>query len=378
LSRKFLFILNEPTYFVSHRFPIALAAQALGYEIHVATGSDFPPESIEAAGFFYHTIPLSRSGRNIFSECISVLAIYRLMKHIQPDLVHLVTIKPVLYGSFAARLARVPAVVAAISGLGYAFIDDYFEARCLRYLISYLYKIAFRHKNMKVIFQNVDDRATLFKIGAVTPEQAVIIQGSGVDLTKYVHQDEPQNAPLMVVMAARLLRDKGVFEYIAAAKILKERGLEARFWLAGELDLGNPSAIKKRQLQTLVKSGVIEYLGYCHIPDLFPQAHIVVLPSYREGLPRVLSEAAACGRAVVTTDVPGCRAAIIPGETGLLVKVKDAVSLADAIHELLINNQLRKDFGSAGRQLAEREFDITAIVKQHLVVYETLLTYFHF
>lgn len=374
MKKKLLFILNEPTYFVSHRFPIALAAQKLGYEIHVATGAEIPPKAIDDAGFFYYTLPLSRSGRNVFSECVSIVAMYRLMKRLKPDLVHLVTIKPVIYGTLAARAARVPGVVAAISGLGYAFIDQYFEAKCLRYIITRLYRLAFRHQRMKIIFQNTDDQETLFKIGAIKSHQAVLIQGSGVNLEQYAYREEPSTEPPVVVMASRLLRDKGVFEYIEAVKKLRAQGCQAKFWLAGELDSGNPSSIKKRQLQAWIKAGIIDYLGYCDIPVLFSQVHLVVLPSYREGLPRVLAEAAACGRAVITTDVPGCRAAILPGETGLLVKVKDVDSLANAMHKLLNDAALRKAFGKAGRQFAERAFDINHIVEQHLMVYDQLVS----
>ncbi len=372
-AKRLLFILNEPTYFVSHRLPIAVAARNAGYEIHVATGEPIAPKKIDEEGFSYHPIPLSRSGRNIFLELNSLFAIYRLIKRLKPDIVHLVTIKPVIYGSIAARFARAPAVVAAIPGLGYAFIDQYFEARFLRRVISHLYRIAFRHKNLKVIFQNEDDKNTLLNIGALKENQCCLIRGSGVDLTQYNHLPEPDTSPLIVIMAARLLRDKGVIEYIEAAQILRAKKVNARFWLAGRPDSGNPSSIDEKQLKKWVEAQDIEYLGYCEdIPRLFSQAHLVVLPSYREGLPRVLAEAAACGRAVITTDVPGCRAAIIPNKTGLLVKVKDYLSLADAIYRLLINTALRNSMGLAGRELAENEFNIVKIVKYHMIIYKEI------
>ena len=370
MTRKLLFILNELTYFISHRLPIAIAAREAGYEIHIATGTSVPPQRIQEEGFIYHPIPLSRSGRNIFYEFLTLVAIYRLMKCLKPDVVHLVTIKPVIYGSLAARAARVPAIVAAVSGLGYAFIDQYFEARCLRRLISTLYRQAFRHPNLKVIFQNEDDQNTLLTLGALKDNQSILIRGSGVDLTEYKWTPEPVTTPLVVVMAARLLRDKGVIEYVKAAKLLRANGVNARFLLAGRVDPGNPSSIKEKQLEAWATAGDIEYLGYrADTPQLFAQAHIVVLPSYREGLPRVLAEAAACGRAVITTDVPGCRAAIIPNKTGLLVKVKDHVVLASAIHQLLSNTELRKTMGTAAHKFAESEFNIHKIVGEHMQVY---------
>ncbi|MDP3705552.1 MAG: glycosyltransferase family 4 protein [Legionellaceae bacterium] len=373
VAKKLLFVINEPTCFISHRLPIAIAARDAGYEIHVATGEPTVLQRIIDEGFSYHPIPLSRSGRHIISELRSLLAIYRLMKHIKPDIVHLVTIKPVIYGSIAARLARVPAVVAAVPGLGYAFIDQYLEAKCLRVIISKLYRHAFRHNNLKVIFQNTDDQDILLNLKALQKNQAILIQGSGVDLTHYQYHPEPSESPLIVVMAARLLRDKGVVEYVQAAKLLRSKGISARFLLAGKVDPGNPSSISEKQLNTWIDNQDIEYLGYRQdTPYLLSQAHLVVLPSYREGLPRVLSEAAACGRAIVTTDVPGCRAAIMPGKTGLLAKARDVTSLADAMHTLLINPTLRNDMGAAGRKFAEREFDIENIVDEHMQIYQMI------
>jgi len=373
MKKTLLFIINEPTYFVSHRLPIAIAAKQLGYDIHVATGERNALDQIIQEGFTYHAMPLSRSGRNVFAELFSLFSLYRLMRKIKPDLVHLVTIKPVIYGSLAARFARVPAVVAAVSGLGYAFIDQYLEAKLLRRLISMLYRHAFRHPNIKIIFQNTDDQATLVQLNALQKDQSALIHGSGVNLTQYQYYPESNALPLVVVMAARLLRDKGVYEYVAAAKLLRQKGIHARFWLAGKIDPGNPSSIEQKQLQAWIKAQEIEYLGYQQdIAHLFSQAHIVVLPSYREGLPRVLAEAAACGRAVVTTDVPGCRAAIIPGKTGLLANVRDPQSLSDAIYTLLTNEPLRHNMGAAGRQLAEREFDVAHIVDEHLQIYQVL------
>ncbi len=295
------------------------------------------------------------------------------MKRIQPDIVHLVTIKPVIYGSLAARAARIPAVVAAVSGLGYAFIDQHLEAKMLRKLIGTLYRQAFRHKNLRVIFQNDDDRTTLLDLNALKENQSILIHGSGVDLTHYPYHIEPNATPQVVVMASRLLRDKGVFEYVEAAKALRAQGVQARFLLAGQVDPGNPSSLDEKQLSTWIENQDIEYIGYCDdTSSLFAQVNLVVLPSYREGLPRVLAEAAACGRAVVTTNVPGCRAAIIPNKTGLLVNVRDALSLAEAIHQLLRDDTLRQTMGNEGRQLAENVFDIKKIVAEHMHVYQTL------
>lgn len=372
--KKLLFIINEPTCFISHRLPIAIAAKEAGYEVHVATAAAKAPPVIHEQGFHYHPIPLSRSGKNSFVELGSLIAIYRLMKQLQPDLVHLVTIKPVLYGLLAARLARVPGAVAAVPGLGYVFTHHQkLSAKLLRRFIVGFYQQAFKHPNLKVIFQNETDQAILFNLGALKENQARLIHGSGVNLTQYTYYPEPTDAMLVVVMAARLLRDKGVIEYVQAAKQLRKQGYQARFCLAGEIDDGNPSAITKQQLRTWIDAKDIEYLGYCQDTALiFSKANVVVLPSYREGLPRVLAEAAACGRAIVTTDAPGCRDAIIPNQTGLLTEVKNVSSLVSAIACLLTNQPLREAMGKAGREFAERQFCITTIVKQHLAIYHEI------
>lgn len=373
VKKKLLYILNESTGFVSHRLQIALAARATGYDVHIATGDSIPHNTILKEGFTYHHLPISRSGRNIFSELKTLFAMAHLMKKLKPSLVHLVTIKPVIYGSIAANFSRVPAVVAAVSGLGYAFIEQNTEARFLRRIISTLYRIAFRHPNLKIIFQNIDDKNKLLQLRALKENQSIIIHGSGVDLNRYTPSAErciTEQNPTIIVMAARLLRDKGVIEYVNAAKLLRTQGIHARFLLAGNPDPGNPSSITEEQLHHWTKAGDIEYIGYCqNIPELFAQVHIVVLPSYREGLPRVLAEAASCGRAVITTDVPGCRAAIRSGKTGLLVKVCDHVSLAEAIRQLVINPELRQSMGKAGRQLAEETFDIEGNVVEHMKIY---------
>ncbi|OGV29523.1 MAG: hypothetical protein A3E88_00305 [Legionellales bacterium RIFCSPHIGHO2_12_FULL_35_11] len=370
--KKLLFILNEPTYFISHRLPIAIAAKKEGYEIHVATGYPNAIPRIIDEGFTYHAIPLSRSGRNVFVEIYSILAIYHLMKKLKPDITHLVTIKPVIYGSLAARFAKIPAVVAAVSGLGYAFIDDYLEARLLRKIISRLYRHAFQHKNLKVIFQNTDDRDTLIKIGAVKEEQSVLIRGSGVDLNHYKYTEEPSTPPFVVVMASRLLRDKGVYEYVAAAKLLRDESINAKFLLAGKTDKGNPSSVSQKQLSRWSQDKDIEYIGYQDTQILFQKVHLVVLPSYREGLPRVLAEAAASGRAIITTDVPGCRAAIVPDKTGLLVNVGDHLSLARAIMKICSNDSLRHEMSKNARLFAEMEFNIVNIVDEHLKIYSLI------
>jgi glycosyltransferase involved in cell wall biosynthesis len=371
-ARRLLFIVNNPAFFLSHRLPLALGAQQAGFDVHVATMDGPSVPRIVAHGLSHHAIPLSRSGKNPLRELQSIYALWRLLRQLRPSLVHAVTIKPVLYGGIAARLARVPAFVAAISGLGYIFTRSGRGFDFLRWAATALYRLALRHPHSRVIFQNGNDRDMLIKAGVVRPGQVVLIRGSGVDLAQFQSAPEPFGPPV-AVMASRLLLDKGVNEFVAAARLAAGDASGLKWVLAGSLDSGNPASVAASQLAQWQQEGVVDYVGeQSDIAALYRQAHIVVLPSYREGLPKSLIEAAACCRAVVTTDVPGCRDAIEPGVTGLLVPARDAQALADAVLRLATDAGLRRQMGLAGRQLAEQEFDIHKVVQAHLAIYDAL------
>lgn len=369
---RLLFVVNNPAFFLSHRLPIALAAQRAGFDVHVATMDGDSVPRIQAHGFTHHVIPMTRSGQNPLQEIRTVWALYRLFRQLQPDVVHLVTIKPVLYGGIAARLARVPGVVSAISGLGFVFVAQGIKAAFVRQVVTQLYRIALGHRNSRVVFQNSSDRDVLRGLKAVRDEQVVMIRGSGVNLADYVALPEPE-LPIVVLMVARLLRDKGIIEFVDAARLLRQAGVNVRMRVAGSIDVGNPASVSQADVDVWHKSGLIEALGErSDIAALNAASHIAVLPSYREGLPRSLIEAAACGRAVVTTDVPGCRDAIEPNVTGLLVPSHDGRALADAIALLASDADLRQRMGAAGRELAEREFDVDDVSRKHVVMYQSL------
>lgn len=373
MTDKLLMIVNDPAFFISHRLAIAEAAKEMGYETHIATMGGEAVTSITDKGFIHHLLPLSRSGSNPFSELFSLFSIWHLLWKIKPKILHLVTIKPVIYGGIAARLAPVKGVVAAVSGLGFVFLSQGIKATLLRKVVRFFYKLALGKKNLRVIFQNPDDCDVLTDLNIVDRNKAEMIRGSGVDLNLYSFVPESMPQSPVVCFAARLLRDKGVIEFVEAAKILQQRGIAARFQIIGDVDPGNPATITPAEITTWRDEGFIELLGYRKdIGGLFANANIVTLPSYREGLPKVLVEAAACGRAVVTTDVPGCRDAIDPNVTGLLVPVRNAVALADSLEELIQNAEVRQRMGIAGRALAERAFDIKKIVQQHLDIYSKL------
>jgi glycosyltransferase involved in cell wall biosynthesis len=372
LPNRLLFVVNTDSFFVSHRLPIALAAIAEGYDVHIATGITDKFNLLQAQGLKVHPLRLVRGGVGLVNALQTLVDLMLIIGRIRPDVVHLVTIKPVLLGGLMARWMRVPALVSAVSGLGYVFMADGHNARARLALVKRVYKLALGHINQVVIFQNPDDRDTLIAATGLSSAKAAMIRGSGVDLGQFSVVPEAEGPPV-VLLPARMLADKGVFEFVAAAQLLHAKGLAARFVLAGMVDTANPTSISQAQLDAWVAEGAVEHWGYCtDMPQVLASASVVVLPSYREGLPKSLIEAAACGRPVVTTDVPGCRDAITPNVTGVLVPVKNSKSLAAAIELLVENPELRKSMGRAGRELAASSFAIEKIVEQHMAIYKDL------
>lgn len=373
MSRTLMFVVNVDWFFLSHRLPIALEAQRQGYQVHIATGLTDKLDELQRHGLVVHPLPLDRSSAGLGNAWRTMVELRRVFRAVRPDVVHLVTIKPVLLGGLVARLAGVPAVVAAVSGLGFVFMARGAKAAVRRWLVGGLYRVALGHRNLKVIFQNADDLRSLAKVAHLPAAKVAMIRGSGVDLARYAHVPLPGGVPV-VLLAARLLADKGVLEFVQAARLLKQRGSNVRFVLVGTVDSANPTSFTDAEVSAWVHDGVVEWWGYrADMPQVLAAAHLVVLPSYREGLPKVLIEAAACGRAVVTTDVPGCRDAIDPGVTGVLVPVRDAVALADAM-DALVNDPVRcQVMGDAGRALAETAFDIRQVVAAHLYIYQELM-----
>lgn len=371
---RLLFVVNNPDFLVSHRLPVVQAALDEGYEVHVAAAGACPA-SLQLPGLQFHSVPLSRSGMNPIREVLTLLSLHALIKRIQPGLVHLITTKPVLYGGLSARMAGVPAVVVAISGLGVLFSGTGWRSLLVRPLVRWWYRRVFFHPNLRAILQNPQDRDTLIRQCGLSGERVTMIPGSGVDLDVFTPvAEKPQSGRPVVLMTSRLLIDKGVRVYVEAARSLRAGGVEADFWLAGSPDPGNPESISNRELGGWKAEGAVHCLGHrTDIPQLLAKADLYVLPSwYGEGLPRALIEAAAAGCAVVTTDHPGCRDAIVPGETGVLVPVRSATALAEAMAGLLADPEQRHSMGRAGRQRAEQLFSIHEVVKQHLEIYRTL------
>lgn len=373
MSRTLMFVVNVDWFFLSHRLPIALEAMRQGYQVHIATGLTDKQGELERYGLVVHPLVLDRSSAGLGNAWCTAVQLWQIFKAVRPDVAHLVTIKPVLLGGLVARLAGVPAVVAAVSGLGFVFMSRGAKAAVRRWLVGALYRVALGHRNLRVIFQNADDRRTLAKVAHLSAAKMVTIRGSGVDLARYSHLPLPGGVPV-VMLAARLLADKGVLEFVQGARLLRQRGCNARFVLVGTVDTANPTSFTEAEVSAWVDEGAVEWWGHhADMQQVLASAQLVVLPSYREGLPKVLVEAAACGRAVVTTDVPGCRDAIDSGVTGALVPVRDAVALANAM-EILINDPARCEaMGNAGRMLAEKAFDVRQVVAAHMQIYEELM-----
>ena len=370
-KKSLLFVVNADWFFLSHRLPIAKKAIEKGYNVHLVTEVTTKRKEIEQYGIYLYEIKFKRSSTSVFDSLFLFIKFLKIFKSIKPDLIHLVTIKPVIIGGIAAHfLKKSTKLVISISGLGFIFIDKGFKAFLRKIIIIFFYKLVFMHKNFKVIFQNKTDLQNIRDMTHLPKEKTILIQGSGVDLNEYKFSKIGRSKPV-VLFPARLLSSKGIYEFIESAKILKSLG---RFVIVGKHDLEARKCIKLSELETLENEGIIEYWGESiDMPKTFKLSSIVVLPSYREGMPKSLLEAAASGRAIVTTDVPGCKDAIINGRTGILVPSRDPFALTNGIKNLLENPELIKTMGREGRKLAENKFDINEVVKKHLEIYQTLL-----
>lgn len=371
---KILFLITEDWAFCSHRMPIAIAAKKAGFDVVLATRVQAHAEEITTEGIRLIPIQLRRKNKNPWIELKAILEIVKLYKQEQPDLVHHVALKPVIYGSIAARIVNTPAIVNALAGMGHLFISDAWGIRILRLLVKIAFRILLNNAGSRVILQNKDDRKILLESGVLALDSITLIRGSGVDMQVYTPNPEPDGT-VIVMMASRMLWDKGVGEFIEAAHLLKQRGVRARFVLVGNTDPDNPTSLTPSQLEALRLNEVVEWWGYRKdMPKTLSEAHIVCLPSYREGLPKVLIEAAAVGRPIITTDVPGCREVVRNGENGFLVPARNPSALADAIYKLIESPDIRRRMGCRGRNIAEAEFSVEKVTSETIAIYEELLS----
>jgi len=367
---RVLLVVNVDWFFWSHRRSLARGLRDAGYEVVVATGSedeDFAAR-IAAEGVGYVRLRMVRGWAGARREAATFLELVRLYRRLRPDVVHHVTIKPVLYGSLAARLARVPRTVNAITGLGWTFLGRGVAGRARRVAALGAYRLALAGARVRVIFQNPEDLELFVARRIVARSRAELIRGSGVDPSRFRPAPEPAGAPV-VLFASRLLWDKGLAELVAARRQLAAAGHDCRLVIAGRVDRWNPRAVPEETLQAWHAEGVCEWRGFVtDVPALLRGASIVALPSYGEGLPRILLEAAAAGRPIVATDVPGCREIARPDENALLVPPRDAPALAAALARLLGDAGLRVRLGARGRAIASAEFSEERTIARTLAV----------
>jgi glycosyltransferase involved in cell wall biosynthesis len=375
LRPRLLFVVTEDWYFWSHRLPMAQAAQAAGFDVAVATRVTDHGARIAAQGF--RLIPLqklSRQGRNPWGELAAIAELRAVYRREKPEVLHHVALKPVLYGALAARLAGVSGVVNAMAGLGFVFTAQSLKARLLKPLVSAAFRFLLRRKGSVLLVQNSDDRAVFLNAGLITPQAVRLIPGSGVDISGFTPQPEA-SGEIVALFVARLLWDKGLGDLVEAARLLRKRGIPLCIQVAGDRDPANPACIPEQTLADWQAEGLVSFLGRrSDIAALWEQAHIAVLPSYREGMPKALLEAAACGRPLLSTDVPGCRALVRDGENGLLVPARNPGALAQALERLATDAALRQRLGAQARRDAETIYSEQAVGAAVVALYQSLLT----
>lgn len=369
---KLFIIVNVDWFFLSHRKDIALSAQKAGYDVTIVTKDTGKKSVIEASGLKVIDLPMNRSGQNIIEEVHTCWFLYRLYRHEKPDIVHHVGLKTILWGTLAAKLAKVHGVVNAVSGLGIFFSEE--NKSLVSKLLPKVLRFSHHRKKLAVIFQNNEDESLFLKNGIVKEEQAFMIKGSGVDLNLYCYTPEPENRKVRVLFTARMIVEKGVFVLVDAALRLKEQYKDkVEFLLCGGLD-DNPKAIKEEELKAVCDGGYIQWLGYrTDVLELLKSCHIVAFPSYyKEGLPKSLIEATAVGRPIVTTNSIGCKETVVDGYNGYLIPVKDSDTLAERLKILFEDEGLRRNMGRNSRMLAEKDFSIENVIQKHLEIYNQL------
>ena len=369
MSRKVIIALNTAWNLVNFRAGLIQATVAAGYEVVTVAPQDDYAIRLTALGCRYVPLPMDNKGTHPGRDLLLLWRFFRLMRREKPDIYLGYTVKPNIYGSLAAHLLAVP-VINNIAGLGSVFI----KGGWLNWLVRSLYRVALSH-SAKVFFQNRDDRALFVSGNLVSDAMTDLLPGSGIDLTRFIPLPLPNKKPLRFLLIARMLWDKGVGEFVEAARILRKQGLDAEFCLLGFLDVQNPAAISRLQMNELVEEGVIRYLGVSdNVAEEIALADCVVLPSYREGIPRTLLEAAAMARPLVTTDSVGCRDVVDDGINGYLCQPRDATDLADKISEIIaLSHAERTAMGLRGRKKMEQEFDEQIVINKYLRVIEEIL-----
>jgi glycosyltransferase involved in cell wall biosynthesis len=371
---RILFLTTEDWYFLSHRLALARACRERGWEVLVATRTNTQRAEIENEGFRVIDIQMRRRGRKVISELRSVLDLIRIFREERPDIVHNVGLKPAIYGSLAGLVTRTAPVVNTLAGMGYVFSSGHLAIRVARFAIKLMLKPCLSARKHWLIVQNSADAEVLTGSRLASKDRTVIIPGSGVDIDRFSPAPEPEG-PIVAAIVSRMLKDKGIREVVLAARELKRRNAGLEILLVGEPDMENPSSLSEAELRQWDTEGCIRWLGHqTDIAAIWARAHIALLPSYREGMPMSLLEAAACGRPIITADVPGCNELVIDGETGLLVVSNDWLGLADALERLALSSSLRAKLGAAAREKICGEYAQENIVDNTHLLYRQALS----
>ncbi len=369
IKKRVLFVVTEDWALVSHRLHLADAALKIGYEVGVATRITSHRSMLEKSGMSVFDWRLERGSLNPFSGVISVFHLWKILAIYKPDIIHAVAQKPVIYAGLAMKFSKKAKFVAALGGVGFIFTSKNLKANLLKPIVGLCLRFVLGDSTSTLILQNVDNVQTILGLGIVNKDRISLLKGAGVEIDKFQPSQIPNGAPI-VILPARMLWDKGVAEFVRVASRIKERDIKARFILVGDLDRHNPESIKQSQIDKWVQQGPVEY--WCRRDDMdqiYKEASVVCLPSYNEGLPKVLLEGASCARPVVAFDVPGCREIVRDGINGFLVNFGDETALEKAIVTLVNDRSLRVKMGAKGREIVEQEFSSEIINEQTFAIW---------
>ena len=372
-KNKLFFIVSEDKSFWSHRLSLALSAIDAGYDVKLVSNFNKLESKIKNRGVNVININFVRSSKHPFTDLKNIFKLIFILRKEKPDIIHNVALKTILIASIAGLFSKKMVIINAFTGLGYVFSSDQLHAKLIRFFIKPIFKLLFRRSNYWTIFQNPDDMNLFERLGLINLNQSTLIRGSGVETNKFIQSDDLNKIPV-VMLASRMLWDKGVGEFVKVAKRAYKNKINAEFMLVGGIDNDNPMSIPLSTLKQWVSNGDVQWEGHSdNMPDMLASASIVCLPSYREGLPKVLLEAAAIGRPLIASDGPGCREIVRDKYNGLLVKMRDADSLYEAVLMLVNNRKMRETMGRNSRTLVETELSTTIINTQTIELYRRVV-----
>ncbi len=372
--KKVALIANSSWYLYNFRLAFMEALRTHGYDVVLIAPEDSYSEKLRQLGYRFRPLPLDRKGMNPFGDLVSLITLARWYRVERPEIAHHYTVKCILYGSIAAALSKVPSVVNSVTGLGHLFLSNSLLVKALRFFLVRVYRILARRHGVHFLFQNPDDLAAFTRLGIVIPGKFTLVRGSGIDVERFrPASNSGSGATVRILFGSRLLKEKGLHELRRAGLLLQKKKLPFELIFAGDIDEGNPSSLTFAELSEWQREGWMRWLGHVdEMQELLRSVHIAVLPSWREGLPRSLLEAAACGLAIVATDVPGCREVVEHERTGLLVPVRDPEALAAALERLVRDPALRARLGASARARAEAEFGDQEVFRKTTDIYKAL------